>query len=617
MKNWKRIISLVLTGILLLSLNVGASVPTQYESYAEKLSTIEVFKGTGSSYELDREPTRLEGIVMLIRLLGKEDEAMALSDEQSSVFSDVPPWGVKYTNYAYQNGLTNGIGNNLFGSTDTMNAQTFHTFLLRALGYDDSAGDFSWNTSNKFIYEMGIVDASYYLDILTTTFLRDHVAKSAYDALYADYKGSDITLLDRLVASGDINQSAADQLSQSINNVTDTPSETEAPVEPSLESAGTLEVHFLDVGQALSVLVKDDLGNELLYDAGNKSDGSFIVDYLEDEVEGPIEYLINSHPHEDHIGGMAQVMDNFAIGSMIMSNKTYDTLVYQEVIDKISEDNISVTDPVVNSVYALGDWSFEIVGPIGNQYDDVNNYSIVIRIDYHGHSILLTGDAETLSEKQILAAGNDVSANIVSIPHHGSSSSSSSSFVYDMMATNEPIYAVCSVGVDNSYGHPDLMVMDRYELYGWTTFRTDQVGTVVFTLDGDDISYAFSPLGNPDEPSSSVTTSDDDDNTSVDSSTTGVIITSLDKRAEAVVIYNSGTEDVDITGWKLISVTGNQSLTFPSYILRAGQSITITSGAAAGTGDFDISQTTIWNNTSSDPALLVDDNGLDIYTYND
>lgn len=184
-------------------MNIILGTSTFYDEYADKLSQINVFKGTGNGYELDREPTRLEGLIMLIRLLGSEDEALA-SGDNNSYFSDVPGWGVKYTNYAYEQGLTKGIGNGLFGSYDLMDAKTYHTFLLRALGYNDAQGDFSWSTASETIYQLGIVDSNYYNQISQQTFLRDHVAKSSYDALYATVKGSSLSLLETLVASGDI-----------------------------------------------------------------------------------------------------------------------------------------------------------------------------------------------------------------------------------------------------------------------------------------------------------------------------------------------------------------------------------------------------------------------------
>lgn len=185
---------------------------TTYDEYASELKTIGVFQGTNNGFELDRPPTRLEGLIMLIRLLGKEDEAMA-TDVSFSYFSDVPDWGRYYTNYAYEKGLTEGIGNGKFGTDDDILAKSFHTFILRALGYKDSQGDFQWDTATEFIYNLGIIESDYYVDVMNHVFLRDHVAKSAYDALFANLKGSETILIDYLIATGDIDQEAANGLS--------------------------------------------------------------------------------------------------------------------------------------------------------------------------------------------------------------------------------------------------------------------------------------------------------------------------------------------------------------------------------------------------------------------
>ncbi len=182
------------------------STVTKYDSYAEELYNIGVFKGTGQGFELFREPTRLEGLVMLLRLLGREDDALS-SGNMQSVFSDVPEWGIPYTNYAYYHGLTNGIGNWLFGTNLTLNANAYYTFLLRALGYDDVTGDFSWSNATEFAYQIGLIEPEYYTQISNDDFLRDHVAKSSYDTLYFNVKDSEDRLIDLLIADGVIEPS--------------------------------------------------------------------------------------------------------------------------------------------------------------------------------------------------------------------------------------------------------------------------------------------------------------------------------------------------------------------------------------------------------------------------
>lgn len=202
--------------VILLSLSVPSLAnTTYYNDYAVKLSEIGVFKGTGNGFELDREPTRLEGLIMLIRLLGKEDEAEALKNN-TTIFTDVPSWGKGYVNYAYDNGLTKGIGNNLFGSNDKMNSQSFVTLLLRSLGYDDTSinNDFTWANSIDFAKAVGLLEEELYFKIVSGTFTRDFVAKSSYNTLLHGKKDGSGILIDTLVKSGDISSNQAKSLKE-------------------------------------------------------------------------------------------------------------------------------------------------------------------------------------------------------------------------------------------------------------------------------------------------------------------------------------------------------------------------------------------------------------------
>ncbi len=197
---------------------IEAEETNEFEIYADKLSSINVFKGTSNGFELDRSPTRLEGLVMLIRLLGKEDDALVESNMES-VFTDVPSWGIPYTNYAFKNGLSKGIGNNIFGADQSLDAQSYHTFLLRALGYDDSMGDFNWNEANAFALEKGIIGKNTYNDLQTKPLLRRHLAQSSYVSLFINKKDTEKTLINTLVESGDIDATVANQLEISDSQV--------------------------------------------------------------------------------------------------------------------------------------------------------------------------------------------------------------------------------------------------------------------------------------------------------------------------------------------------------------------------------------------------------------
>lgn len=192
--------------MLLPSSAFAATSPAQstYEDYANSLAPLGVFVGTGSGYELDRAPTRVEGLVMLIRLLGVEDEALAMKSTKAP-FTDVPNWARGYVAYAYANDLTKGVSRTKFGSTNNMEAKAFVTFLLRSLGYRDSAGDFSYTNALSFAKGINLLDNSTYSTISASTFLRKHVAKTAYDTLKFPMKGRDVPLINSLMAEDKIN----------------------------------------------------------------------------------------------------------------------------------------------------------------------------------------------------------------------------------------------------------------------------------------------------------------------------------------------------------------------------------------------------------------------------
>ena len=204
--------------------HVSAAGTPLYQAEAKRLKIMGVFQGTGSGFALDKEPTRIEGLVMMVRMLGKESEAKALST-QPCTFTDVPSWGIGYVNYAYQNGLTKGIGKQRFGSMDKMNAKSYITLLLRSLGYSDAQGDFTYGNSLEYAGQVGMISVKDISEISSGLFLRDHVAKLSSLALMAKTKTGDATLLEQLVENGAISGAVAAQFLME--------GETETPVDPS------------------------------------------------------------------------------------------------------------------------------------------------------------------------------------------------------------------------------------------------------------------------------------------------------------------------------------------------------------------------------------------------
>jgi len=201
-------ISLIIS-ILLISNRVYA-YENKYEDYANKLKVINVFRGTDKGFELEREPTRVEGGVMFVRLLGGENEALV--NNYPHPFLDVPKWADPYIGYLYKYHLTNGISFDKYGSTLHMKAKSYMTFVLRALDYDDKVNDFTWDNALEYAFSLKLVDQDFYTELSGQTFLRDQVAKLSYDALFFGLKKYEATLGEKLVAQGAISKVAANSI---------------------------------------------------------------------------------------------------------------------------------------------------------------------------------------------------------------------------------------------------------------------------------------------------------------------------------------------------------------------------------------------------------------------
>lgn len=363
-----------------------------------------------------------------------------------------------------------------------------------------------------------------------------------------------------------------------------------------------LTVHFLDVGQGDSEFIILPDSKTMLIDAGESEYGDTIVNYIRNLGYSKIDYLVATHPHADHIGGMTKIIQNFKIGSIYMPYATTTTQTYADLLMVIKNAGLTISTAKAGvTMFNSNGVTANIIAPVETGYDDLNNYSAVIKLIYNNNSVLFMGDAEELSENEITA---NVKADILKVGHHGSDSSTGQTFLNKIA----PKYAVISVGADNDYGHPVQTTLDKLSKVGAAIYRTDKDGTIIFTLDGTNITVNKTP---------STESSNADPSAGPGSGTpaANVAISGVDKVAELVTIENNGLSDVNLAGWVLISVTGNQRFTFPSYILKAGAKITVASGGAYG--DLVWSTSNIWNNSSSDPAQLYDSTGTLISTHSD
>ncbi len=250
-----------------------------------------------------------------------------------------------------------------------------------------------------------------------------------------------------------------------------TVSQTEAPV------SGEMVVSFIDVGQGDASFICLPDGKTMLIDAGVSDAGKKLVKLLEASNCQKIDYLIATHPHADHIGGMKKIVESFEIGEIYMPRASTNTKTYEKLLESIAERGLKIKAARAGMQICPG---VEILAPNGAEYENLNNYSVVIKITNGNTKFLFMGDAEILSEDEILQGGYDVSADVIKVGHHGSGTSSGNTFVAAVGAK----YAVFSVGTDNSYNHPHRFVVEKWKNAGAEICRTDERGTVTFRSDG-------------------------------------------------------------------------------------------------------------------------------------
>ena len=249
-----------------------------------------------------------------------------------------------------------------------------------------------------------------------------------------------------------------------------------------------LKVHFIDVGQADCILIQSGSSN-MLIDAGNRNDAAKIIQYLKKNKVSKIDILVATHPHEDHIGAIDEVIKTFDIGTIYASNAQTTTQTYKDFINAVKNKGLKLTNAVPGADFGFGHTMCTILAPNNSKYDNLNNYSVVIKLVYENTSFLFTGDAESLSEGEILNKGYNISSDVLKIGHHGSTSSTSSAFLKKV----NPKYAVISVGHGNDYGHPAASTLTKLNEIGAKVYRTDKNGTIVATSDGTKITFTSIP----------------------------------------------------------------------------------------------------------------------------
>ena len=249
--------------------------------------------------------------------------------------------------------------------------------------------------------------------------------------------------------------------------------------ENNIEDNDNLKIYYLDVGQADSILITNN--NEyMLIDGGNNNDGPLLVKYFQELGIKDFKYLVGTHPHEDHIGGLDDVINNFNVNKIYIPEVITTTKTFEDLLDSIDRKNLTFEIPEINNTLTLGSASIKIIYT-GTDSNDLNNASIVLKLTYKKTSYLFTGDATNTTEKKIL--NKDIKADVLKVGHHGSQYSTSESFLKKV----NPKYAIISVGKNNIYNHPAQKTTDNLDKYNIKTYRTDEEGTILLTSNGYDI----------------------------------------------------------------------------------------------------------------------------------
>ncbi len=430
------------------------------EDAAKELYDLGLFLGVGKDasgqpiFELERPATRHEAITILVRLLGREEEAQ--SRIWSIPFSDVDDWAKPYVGYAYANGLTKGVSSTEFDGKQEIDATQFLTFVLRALGYT-SGNDYEWNRAWELTDQLEITHGQYANNI---KFTRGDVAIISRNALSAHLKDQETTLFEAYHQK-----------------------QSRSKDEDPTDGGSEFEVHYIDVGQGDSALILCD-GHAMLVDGGLPEQSSRIYSYLQSHGISHLDYIVCSHPHQDHAGGLAGALNYATAGIVYCSTSEYDGSAFANFKKYLDKQNIAITVPAPGDAFTLGSATAVILGPLSHS-DDPNKESIVFRIQYGETSFLFTGDAKRENEIEMIDAGCTLKSTVLKVGHHGSETSTSYPFLYYV----EPEYAVISVGENNPYGHPTEETLSRLRDADVTVYRTDENGTIICRSDGKSVAF--------------------------------------------------------------------------------------------------------------------------------
>ncbi|GKX66778.1 ComEC/Rec2 family competence protein [Inconstantimicrobium mannanitabidum] len=251
-----------------------------------------------------------------------------------------------------------------------------------------------------------------------------------------------------------------------------------------LTETSALRIHYIDVGQGDAILIQVNHKNFLI-DSGPSDSQSKILGYLKNLHINKFDYILATHPHEDHIGNMTAIIKKYDITTFLAPKVTTNTSTFKNMLLALKNKNMHINAIKAGSkVINLGEnITVEVLSPNNSSYEELNNYSPMIKLTYGSRSFLFVGDAQKEVEQEVLSKNYDVKADVLKVGHHGSSTSTSNEFLKKV----NPSIAVISVGANNSYKHPNKSVIDRLKESSIKIYRTDNDGNIIIDCDGKNI----------------------------------------------------------------------------------------------------------------------------------
>lgn len=257
--------------------------------------------------------------------------------------------------------------------------------------------------------------------------------------------------------------------------------ETSKRVISDTQESDILSIYYLDVGQADSMLITYQ-DKDILIDAGNNEDGPKLVNYFKSLNITKFDYVFGTHPHEDHIGGMDDIINNFEINNFYMPDVVTTTKTFEDILNSMEEKNLQFKTPNIDDEYKIGDIKLKVLY-VGKESNDLNDTSIVLKLTYKDTSYLFTGDATKKVENKLLT--KDIESDVLKVGHHGSQYSTLNEFLEKV----NPKYAIIEVGKNNIYKHPKEVTLTKLDNMKIKYYRTDMDGTILLKSDGENISF--------------------------------------------------------------------------------------------------------------------------------